>query len=242
MSNESSDEKPPTRSKTIETEAYESHLARSRRLWNRWSDWYTLSESDFEPMREDAIDKLELQPGARVLDVGCGPGVNFASLRDEIGASGHIVAVDYSPEMVSKARDRVAEHGWDNVEVVCADAATVTFDEPFDAAIATLSMSVMPDIELTAENVSRLLVPDGRFVVFDVRDAPGGVLRALNPVIRLFLRWYANWNPDDDVVESLSATFESVEVVKTYLSGFTYTAMAEKRPTTIDDFAAGCKS
>jgi len=242
MSDASSGDEPSIRSETMNAGAYESHLARSRRMWNRWSDWYGLSESDFEPMREEAISRLGLGSGDRVLDIGCGPGVNFASVRDEIGADGELVAVDYSPEMVSKARDRVAEHGWDNVEVACADAGTVTFDEPFDAAIATLSMSVMPDIELAAETVYRSLTPESRFVVFDVRAGLGGALGLLNPAVELFLRWYANWNPDDDVVESLTAVFESVEVVETYMAGFAYTAMAEKRPTATDESAAGCNS
>ena len=242
MSDASSGDGPSTRSETINAGAYESHLARSRRMWNRWSDWYGLSESDFEPMREEAISRLGLDSGARVLDIGCGPGMNFASIRNEIGADGELVAVDYSPEMVSKARDRVAEHGWDNIEVVCADAGTVTFDEPFDAAIATLSMSVMPDIELAAQNVYRSLTPESRFVVFDVRAGLGGVLGVLNPAVALFLRWYANWNLDDDVVESLTAVFESVEVVETYMAGFAYTVMAEKQPTATDESVAGCNS
>ncbi|WP_339102878.1 methyltransferase domain-containing protein [Haloterrigena salinisoli] len=208
---------------------YEAHLERSRAVWDRWSDWYGMSERDFEPIREAAIDLLELQAGDRVLEIGCGPGVNFERVRRDIGAEGELVAVDYSPEMLENARNRIAAHGWENVELRRADAARTAFDEPFDAALATLSLSVMPDVRRTVETVSRSLRPGTRFAVVDVRPAPSGPLRVLNPLIRRFLRWYANWNPDGDVVGSLEAVFDRCEIVDTHLAGTAYTAVCEKR-------------
>ncbi|MHC3436569.1 class I SAM-dependent methyltransferase [Natrialbaceae archaeon A-gly3] len=209
----------------IDDPAYEAHLERSRRVWDRWSDWYAMSERDFEPIREAAIDRLDLEEGDRVLDVGCGPGVNFAYIREQIGAGGRLVAVDYSPAMVAKARDRIDEHGWENVEVHRADATTVDFEESFDAATATLSLSVMPDVHRTLENVHRLLRPGSPLAVVDVRPAPSGPVRLLNPLIRRFFCWYANWNSDNDVLEALEAIFEECAVVETALGGVSYTAI-----------------
>lgn len=209
-------------------ESYDDHLERSRRVWDRWSDHYGLSESDLEPMRETAIDRLALSAGDRVLDVGCGPGVNFERLRGDIGPEGTLVAVDYSPEMIEKARDRIESHGWENVEARLADATTAGFGDPFDAAIGTLSMSVMPDVRGAVENVHRALAPGAPFVVFDIRGAPEGLGRVVNPLLRRFLRWYANWNPDGDVLESLSAVFGEATVTDTYFGGITYTACCRK--------------
>lgn len=209
-------------------EAYDDHLARSRRMWDRWSDYYGLSESDLEPMREAAIDRLALSPGDRVLDIGPGPGVNFERLRDDVGPEGTLVAVEYSPEMVEKARERVERHGWENIEVWQRDATTAEFEASFDAAIATLSMSVMPDVCGAVENVHRSLAPGAPFVVFDIRGVPEGPGRVVNPLLRRFLRWYANWNPDGDVLDSLSAVFGEVTVADTYFGGTTYTACCRK--------------
>ncbi|AEH35994.1 class I SAM-dependent methyltransferase [Halopiger xanaduensis] len=208
--------------------AYEAHLERSRRMWDRWSDYYAMSERDLEPMREAAIDRLPLESGDRVLDVGCGPGVNFERLRDAIGPAGQLVAVDYSPEMVAKARDRVERHGWENVEVRRADATAVAFEEPFDAAVATLSLSVMPDVRGAAENVYSHLVPGGSFAVCDVRPVPTGPLRVVNPILRRFFRWYANRNPDGDVLESLRTVFDECEVLETYWCGIGYAAVCRR--------------
>ncbi|ELY50058.1 class I SAM-dependent methyltransferase [Natronolimnohabitans innermongolicus] len=207
----------------------EAHLERSKAVWNRWSDWYALSERDLEPIREAAMDRLELESGDRVLDVGCGPGVNLERLRDDVGPNGEVVAVDYSPEMVAKARQRVADHGWENVAVRRADATQMAFDDPFDAALATLSFSLMPDVRRASESVSDALASDGRFVVFDVRCVQRGPARLANPLLRRFLRWYANWHPDENVLDSLEAVFERCEVVERYAAGAGYTAVCEKR-------------
>lgn len=205
------------------------HLERGRRVWDRWSDHYRLSEEDFEPMREDAMDRLGLEPGDVALDVGCGPGVNFERLREAVGPEGRVVGIDYSPKMVESARDRVDDNGWENVDVVRADAASVALDEgSFDGAIASLSMSVMPDPRATAENVAAALRPGNRFVVFDLRLVPSGPLRVVNPLLSLFLRWFANWNADDHVPDALRTAFGDVDVVRTYGAGTAYTAVATK--------------
>lgn len=213
---------------------YADHLERSKRMWNRWSNHYALSEADFAPIREAAIEDLDLEDGMVVLEIGCGPGVNFEPLVDAVGPDGQVVAVDYSPEMIERARARIDEHGWENVEVHRADATTVAFDRQFDAAIATLSLSLMPDIDRAAENVRSMLRPGGTFAVVDLRPVPSGPLRVFNPLLWRFLYWYANWNPDGDVIASLSRTFDRVDIVDTYFLGTTFTAMATLEETTED--------
>ncbi|RQH00871.1 class I SAM-dependent methyltransferase [Natrarchaeobius oligotrophus] len=205
-----------------------AHLERSRKVWDRWSDYYAMSERDFEPMREAAIDRLGLEPGDRVLEIGCGPGVNFEALRAAVGESGSIVAVDYSPAMVSKARDRIDEHGWENVEVRLADATTVDLEGEFDAAVATLSLGIMPDVRRAVENVHDSLAPGRPFVVIGLRAIPEGPARIANPFVVRFFRWYANWRPEADVLETLSSVYDECEVVDDALLGVAYTALCRK--------------
>lgn len=57
--------------------------------------------------RKKAVCALGLQPGYTVVEVGCGTGLNFSLLRDEVGATGLIVGVDMTDSMLARARDRV---------------------------------------------------------------------------------------------------------------------------------------
>jgi len=62
----------------------------------------------FAPVRRCAVDCLQLQPGATVLDVGCGTGLSLEHLYQGVGRQGHIVGIEQSPEMFDLALQRVA--------------------------------------------------------------------------------------------------------------------------------------
>ena len=74
------------------------------------------------------LKSLCIGPGARVLDVGCGPATDLAALAEEVGPSGRVFGVDRDPAMVVTARARIEAYG--NVEVHEADAHQL----PFEAA------------------------------------------------------------------------------------------------------------
>lgn len=210
--------------------AYESHLQRSERVWDRWSNWYRMSERDFEPIRDELIAGLGLEAGDEVLEIGCGPGVNLASIREAIGEDGSLVAIDYSPAMVERANERIEAHGWENVTVVRADATTAALDGPYDAAVATLALSVMPDVELAVRNVHAALKPGAPLGVVDIRAFQSGRLRFVNPLLVRFLRWYANWNPAGNPRSAVEAVFGEVETIDTYLLGTVYAVRAVRAP------------
>ena len=207
---------------------YSDHLRRSRTVWDRWSDWYSMSEQDFAPARDALVAGLGLEAGDSVLDVGCGPGVNFETIRNAVGEDGRLVAVDYSPEMVEKARGRVESRGWENVDVYRADATTADLGGPYDAAVATLALSVMPDVERTVRNVYSSLAPGGRLGVLDLQPFQSGPARAVNPLLRWFLGWYANWNPEGDVRAAVDAVFGGYDLRETLLGGTAYTLTADR--------------
>lgn len=206
------------------------HLQRSGRVWDRWARRYGHSERDFAPLYDDAVDRLAVGPGDAVLEVGCGPGTNVERIRDAVAPGGRLVAVDYSPEMVARAASRARDLGWNEVDVVRADASSVAFAPGrFDAALASLSMSVLPDPDAAARRVRDALAPGGRFVVLDLRRVPDGPLRIVNPLLERFYRWFANWNADADVLDALRTTFADVEVEETYFGGAAYRAVARKQ-------------
>jgi ubiquinone/menaquinone biosynthesis C-methylase UbiE len=75
-----------------------------------------------ETWRKEAVKLLHLERGDLVVDIGCGTGLNFALLLEAIGPEGRIIGVDLTDAMLDQARQRVAEHGWKNVELVQSDA------------------------------------------------------------------------------------------------------------------------
>jgi ubiquinone/menaquinone biosynthesis C-methylase UbiE len=162
---------------------------------------------------------LKLQTGEAVLDVGCGRGELLRLLREAVGPDGRVVGVDYSPGMVQRARARVDNEGWRNVEVYRGDACQPAFGHPainrqgFDAAVSTFAISAMPDVMAAVHNVHAVLRPGGRFFVMDIRLAPEGWRRIPAWFLGLCYRALAGWT-GQDVLSALRQTFRTVELVK----------------------------
>ena len=102
----------------------------------RWrAPFYDSELALFEPLREQAVARLDLHEGDHVLDLGCGTGLSLPLLRARVGASGRITAVEQCPEMLERAHQRVAEAGWRNIELICAPVEEAPFGRPADAAL-----------------------------------------------------------------------------------------------------------
>jgi arsenite methyltransferase len=105
------------------------------------------------PIRERAIDLLDLQPGQTVLDVGCGTGLSLARLRERVGEAGHVYGFDQSPDMLEQARHRVVTAGWHNVMLSETSAQALVLPAPVDA----LLFHYTHDVLRSSSAVERLL-------------------------------------------------------------------------------------
>jgi ubiquinone/menaquinone biosynthesis C-methylase UbiE len=163
-------------------------------------------------LRRRAVSALGIDDGAIVLDLGCGIGPNLGLLEAEVGPSGRILALDYSDQALDEARRRARDAGWDNIDFIQGDAATIDVaPESIDGAIASLSLSAIPDAEGATAAVRRALRPRGRFVVLDVRPFEGAA-RLINPLTKPLFRYATNWHHDRDLVAILRSHFDAVEV------------------------------
>jgi SAM-dependent methyltransferase len=151
--------------------------SRSCGTYRRRAAHYDLELAPFEPLRARAIAQLAPAAGATVLDIGCGTGLSFAPLLERIGASGRIVGVDPSPDMLALARHRVAHHGWSNIALLEAGAAQAPLQGHADAALFHFTHDVVRE-PASLDHVLAHLKPGARVVAAGLQWAPSWMVPA----------------------------------------------------------------
>src|SRR5215207_553039 len=135
------------------------------------------------PGRVDAIQRMKIRPGDRVLEVGVGTGIN-ASLYP-VDCS--VVGIDLSSSMLDKARERVWRKGLRNVRLQEMDATHMTFaDESFDIVYAPYLISVVPDPVGVAREMHRVCRPGGRIIILNHFRSPNRLLSRIERLISPF--------------------------------------------------------
>lgn len=125
----------------------------------------------FEPLREAAIERLRLQPGQTVLDVGCGTGLSFAPLLQRLGPKGHIVGVEQCPDMLAHARGRLTPRQAGQVKLVQASAEQARWRGQADAALLHFTHDIVCD-PAALDQVFSHLRPGARVVATGLQWAP----------------------------------------------------------------------
>ena len=130
--------------------------------------WY--EDSLFGPIAEDIA--VGAPPDAAILEVGCGSGPLSVRLAAEHGLA--VTAFDIEPRMIERARARArrtAAAGKPIPTFLVADVSHLPFEESsFELVVSTYSMHHWDDKRAGLAEISRVLRPDGRALIWDLRE------------------------------------------------------------------------
>ena len=108
------------------------------------------------------LDRVGIQPGERVLELGPGPGTFTVDAARRLGPEGQLIAVDIQPQMIARLERRVQEAGLTNVEAHVADACALPLeDESIDRAFLVTVLPEIPDRARALAELHRVLKPGG---------------------------------------------------------------------------------
>lgn len=122
---------------------------------------------------ERVLETLAIAPGMVVADVGAGGGYFSFKLADAVGEGGRVYAVDVDEDMLEYLRERAAEDGYSQVEVLRGDFGDPLLpDGGIDLVFTSNTYHHLEDPVAYFRTVRADLAPGGRVAILDLREGP----------------------------------------------------------------------
>jgi S-adenosylmethionine-diacylgycerolhomoserine-N-methlytransferase len=182
------------------------HAALMDRVYRHQRYIYDFTRKYYLFGRDRLIADLRLKPGARVIEIGCGTSRNLIKIGQAYPTA-RLFGLDASAEMLAtsgKAIERAGLSGRSKLVQAYAENLTPALfgeDEPFDAAVFSYSLSMIPDWKQALKAAQQAMAPDGRIHVVDFGDLKG-LGRMGEQVLR---RWLALFHvaPREELLKTL---------------------------------------
>lgn len=154
--------------------------------------------------KDEILKMFQDLKGKKVLDLGCGTG---RLIRDIRNYGGTVVAADISEEML-----KIVEKKYPDVEMVCADAKNLPFNEgEFDVVVASFLIVHLKTLEQVFAEVYRVLKDGGIFIVTNINQRKAPKLK-LGGREKIVITSY--YHRPQDVVKALEGAFFEIEKEK----------------------------
>lgn len=142
-----------------------SHAERLQAFYAPQAERYDAFRERLLHGRQELIERLDLQPGARVVELGCGTGSSLLRIGARAGQFASFDMVDLCPALLDVARQRAAGHA--SIQVIEADATSWQPDQPVDCVFMSYALTMIPDWSRVIANAQGMLAPGGRIGVVD---------------------------------------------------------------------------
>ena len=146
----------------------------STEVYNIMSDDYTQLEG-YNPDADLALgcglptEFAQIKPGDTVLDLGSGAGNDCFVARAATGPDGRVIGVDFTPEMIAKARENARKLDYQNVEFRQGDIEALPLSACMvDVVVSNCVLNLVPNKRQALNEVLRVLKPGGHFSISDV--------------------------------------------------------------------------
>jgi ubiquinone/menaquinone biosynthesis C-methylase UbiE len=145
------------------------------------------------------LDRLNLTPDMKVLDIGCGPGRITIPVAEKVSPNGEVVALDGQSAMLKEVEERIAAKNLTNVQTLLKRIDEGELEQnTFDRALLVTVLGEIPDREAALQHIFTALKPGGLLSVTEVIPDPhyqfyGTVRRLAEAAGFQFDRYYGNW-------------------------------------------------
>jgi len=111
----------------------------------------------------------DLHPGERVVDLGCGAGIDTLIAAQMVGPGGRVIGVDMTQAMLNKAKTSASTSNVTNVEFREGYGEELPVDSGWaDVVISNGVLNLMPDKKAALSEIARVLKPTGRLQIADI--------------------------------------------------------------------------
>jgi len=115
------------------------------------------------------VPHAKLRPGERVIDLGCGAGLDTLYAARLVQPGGKVIGLDIAPDMIARARAAIAEAGIDHAEARLVDGRRLPVEDGWaDAVIVNGVFNLTPNKSALIAEVFRVLKPGGRLVAAEI--------------------------------------------------------------------------